>query len=124
MKYAANVIPGRGDGRKLGFPTLNLETPAEFGAEHGVYAGWIWLGPEEDNRRAAAFHYGPTPAFGIQKPSLEAHVIDEDIDKPPKEASFELVKYLRPVLDFKGLDGLRAQIAEDVRQSRDILKGV
>lgn len=122
MKYTACVIPGRGEGRKLGFPTLNLEIPDGLAAKQGVYAGWVWLTRDGDKRQPAAFHYGPTPAFGIEKFSLEAHVIDQEIPSPPPELSFELVKYLRPVLDFEALEGLAAQIREDVRQAREALR--
>lgn len=122
MTYNAQVIPGRGEGRKLGFPTLNLEIPDGFTAKQGIYAGWVWFGRENGERMPAAIHYGPVPVFGVEKISLEAHIIDRDIPLPPRELSLELVKYLRPVRGFEAPQGLVDQMREDVSQARSALK--
>lgn len=124
MKYTARVMSGRGEGRELGFPTLNIEIPESFAAEHGVYAGWVWLGPESSERLPAAIHYGPIPTFGLEKVCLEAHVIGKDIPSPPAEVSYELVKYLRKIKAFPSLEALTVQLQEDVRQARLALEGV
>jgi riboflavin kinase / FMN adenylyltransferase len=122
MRYTARVIPGRGEGRKLGFPTLNLDIPDGFTAEQGIYAAWAWIG---DEKYPAAVHYGPVPVFGVEKASLEAHIIGQDIASPPQElVGLELVKYLRPVAHFEALEGLKAQIQEDIRQAREALEKV
>lgn len=121
MKYTARVIPGRGEGRKLGFPTLNLEIPEDFEAEQGIYAGWAWI---DDEKLPAAIHYGPVPTFGSDKISLEAHVIGKEIATSPQELNLELVKHLRPVRNFETLEGLTEQMREDVRQALEILKRV
>jgi len=121
MKYAARVIPGRGEGHRIGFPTLNLDIPDGFDAEYGVYAGWAWLGEE---KMPAAIHYGPVPVFGVEQASLEAHIIDANILETPKEISIELVKLLRNIGHIPGIEALKKQIGEDVSAARDILRGV
>jgi riboflavin kinase/FMN adenylyltransferase len=120
MRYTARVIPGRGEGRKLGFPTLNLEIPAGFNAKQGVYAGWAWV--DSEGRRPAAIHYGPAPTFGVKAASLEVHVINAYVPTPPPEISFELVKYLREIKDFNGLEALARQIQADVQAALEALK--
>ncbi|OGY98414.1 MAG: hypothetical protein A2855_02700 [Candidatus Liptonbacteria bacterium RIFCSPHIGHO2_01_FULL_57_28] len=124
MRYAARVIPGRGEGRKLGFPTLNLEIPEGFAAEQGIYAGWVWLGRGAGERQMAALHYGPVPVFGVKEISLEAHLIGQDLTAPPAELSFELVKYLRPVRHFEALAGLQEQIQADIEAAKGVLEKV
>lgn len=119
MRHTARVIPGRGEGRKLGFPTLNLEIPPAFGAEHGVYAGWAWL---NGKRMPAAIHYGPAPVFGVEKVSLEAHVIDADLPETPTEISLELVKKLREIGHIPDIEALKKQIGEDIAAARATLK--
>lgn len=121
MIYKSKIIPGRGEGRKLGFPTLNLEIPADFSADRGIYAGWAWVNEE---KLPAAIHYGPVPVFDVKKLSLEVHVIDREIEPAPKEVSFELVKHLRDIGDIPNVDALREQIGKDVDAARTILKGV
>lgn len=121
MRYVARVIPGRGEGRKLGFPTLNLEIPPDLDAERGVYAGWTWLNGE---RMPAAIHYGPAPVFGVEKVSLEAHVIDADLPETPTEISLEFVKKLREIGHIPDVVALKDQIGKDVAEAREVLKGV
>lgn len=121
MKYAACVIPGRGEGHRIGFPTINLEIPDDFDAEYGVYAGWAWL---EGKKMPAAIHYGPVPVFGVEQASLEAHIIDADIIETPEEISIELIKRLRDIGHIPGIEALKKQIGEDVSAARNILEGV
>lgn len=115
MRYSARVIRGRGEGRRLGFPTLNFEIPQGFDAPPGIYAGWVYMAGE---KIPAAFHWGEVPAFGITDLSLEAHLIDRLISEKPESAEFELVKFLREIRDFSDPEALVSQIAEDVKQAR------
>jgi len=123
MKHTARVISGRGEGRKLGFPTLNLEIPPDFDAKHGVYAGWVWL-DDNSERQPAAIHYGPVPVFGVEKSSLEAHVIDADIPVAAAKVSLELVKRLREIGHISGVPALKLQISKDIVAAREALEGV
>ena len=43
---AEKIIPGRGRGKQLGFPTLNLQIPRQVIPAEGVYAGWVSLGDD------------------------------------------------------------------------------
>jgi riboflavin kinase/FMN adenylyltransferase len=124
MRYTARVIPGRGEGRKIGFPTLNLEVPNGFEAEYGIYAGWAWLDNDKAEKMPAAIHYGPVPVFGVKKASLEAHIIDANISEAPTEVSLELVKKLREIGHIPDIEALKKQISEDVSAAREALKRV
>lgn len=124
MRYTARVIPGRGEGRKIGFPTLNLEVPDDFKAEYGIYAGWAWLGNDNAQKMPAAIHYGPVPVFGVEKASLEAHIIDADISKAPMQVSLELIKKLREIGNIPDIEALKKQISQDVLAAREELEGV
>ncbi len=118
MKYSAEILPGRGEGKRIGWPTLNFRIPENFTEKSGIYAGWIWFGGE---KLMAAFHWGPIPAFGVPEPALEAHVLDMILDAPPAAADFELVKYLRPIRNFETKEDLSRQIEADVRAARAAL---
>jgi riboflavin kinase/FMN adenylyltransferase len=118
MKYLVPVIRGRGEGKRIGIPTLNFEIPAGFPEKEGIYAGWVWIGGEP---HPAAFHYGPVPTFDVEASSLEAHLIDAGVAEAPAAAEFELVNFLREVRDFDDIAALQAQIAEDVRQAKTVL---
>ena len=121
MRYTARVVPGRGEGRTLGFPTLNVEIPPGLAAKHGVYAGWAWVNGEA---LPAALHYGPVPVFKSQAPTLEVYVDGHGHPRTPAELSFEMVEYIREIKDFPDVEALKEQIREDVEKAREILKKV
>lgn len=117
MKYKARVKKGRGYGRKLGFPTLNLEVPRRFTYPHGVYAGRIGI---KSRKYPAAFHWGPVPVFGETSPSLEAHVIGTTLRSAPQEVTFELKRFLRKIKKFRDKKSLSTAIARDVAASHRV----
>ncbi len=119
IRFTARPLPGKGRGRHLGFPTLNLCIPPDLRLEHGIYACWVWIGEEV---YGGALHFGPVPAFGEEAPSLEVHLLDVTLQAPPPEVTVEVVGFLRPVRAFDSPAPLVAQIATDVAQARAILE--
>jgi Cys-tRNA(Pro) deacylase len=117
-RFATAPIPGKGRGKGLGFPTINLRIPAELSMEHGIYAARVTI---QGRTYGAALHYGPVPAFGEDEPSLEVHLLDTVLEQRPDEVEVEVVRYLRPVRSFETPAALSAQIADDVRQTREVL---
>jgi len=119
MRYKALVISGKGRGKRIGFPTINMEIPDGLGATHGIYAGWLYV---EQKRYPAAVHYGPVPTFHELAPTLEAYVLDATLPQVPCEVELELVTHIRDVKTFLGSEELAVQIASDVEEVREILK--
>jgi len=117
--YKSHVSEGRGRGKTLGFPTLNLDIPKKFDYGYGIYAGWVTISGQ---RHQGAFHYGPIPVFNIELPKLEVHVFDADFDKTADSVSFELIQFLRSVKNFPTVADLIKAIAADVDKARTILK--
>lgn len=118
MRFRAQTIPGKGRGRELGFPTLNLRIPPDLALAHGIYACWVRVG---EATYPGALHYGPVPAFGEDAPSLEVHLLDATLEVRPPEVEVEVVRWLRPVRSFESPGVLAAQMAEDVDQARRVL---
>lgn len=113
MKYLSNIISGKGRGRKLGFPTLNLVIPQNFDADHGVYAARVWI---EKTEFLGALHYGSIPTFEDDAPSLEIFLLDYDGLKVLTELEFELIKKIREIKSFASVAKLKKQISEDVKE--------
>ncbi|MDR5682610.1 MAG: YbaK/EbsC family protein [Armatimonadota bacterium] len=120
-RFATIPVRGKGRGRDLGFPTLNLHIPADLTIEPGIYAARVQI---EGRTYEAALHYGPVPAFGEDEPSLEVHLLDTALEATPNRVEVEVVRYLRPVRWFETPQALSAQIAEDVQRSREVLGGM
>lgn len=116
--FDAERVPGKGRGKRLGFPTINLRIPAGLGLEYGIYACWVQVG---DRAYPAALHYGPVPVFGEEEPSLEVHLLDSTPETPPHILRVEVVRWLRPVLHFPSPEALRAQMEQDVDACRRAL---
>jgi riboflavin kinase / FMN adenylyltransferase len=107
------VIQGEHLGRKLGFPTANLDVTGLLTPPPGVYAAEGLLGAA---RHRAAANIGLRPTVHSADPQLhvEAHLLDFEGDIYGKALELVFVKKLRDERKFPTLDALRAQIAEDI----------
>lgn len=116
--YICRVKSGKGRGKFLGFPTLNLSIPKKFSTEYGIFAGLVsWQG----ETYYGAFHYGPIDTFNDPTVSLEVFVLDAKIDSPPIEIKIKLVQFLRMPKKFANSQELIQQITIDVAQTKQIL---
>ena len=106
MNYiiSGKVIRGDGYGKKLGFPTVNLETGVKEFSEDGVYAGMATL---EGVEYRAGIVVGP-------EDKLEAHLIGYNGDAYGKIITLEIDKFLRDYKKFGTEEELIAQIKKDI----------
>ena len=106
MNYTikGNVIKGDGYGRKLGFPTVNLEIGNTELPPVGVYAGNAVL--DEKSYKAGI----------LVNPSgkVEAHLLEYKGDAYGREVTLETNKFLREYKKFKTEEELIAQIKKDL----------
>ncbi|HEY4494079.1 MAG TPA: riboflavin kinase [Candidatus Paceibacterota bacterium] len=108
MNYqiSGKVIKGDGYGKKLGFPTVNLEIK-DSGVKitEGVYAGKAFL---EKKEYTAGIVVGPGG-------KVEAHLLGYDGDAYGKKVRLEINKFLREYKKFKTEEELIKQIVEDLK---------
>lgn len=128
------VKHGARRGRTLGYPTANLD-PDDLGVlpVDGVYAGWLLRPYAQDDKQAvlgtdgvlrlpAAISVGTNTTFGEQRRTVEAHVLGRtDLDLYGEEVVVELVKYLRPMITFRTVADLLAQMEKDVATTAHVL---
>lgn len=113
------VVDGDRRGRTIGFPTANLHLkPGILLPPDGVYAVRARI---DGAPRPAVMNVGVRPTFGGLRRTLEVHVLDFDGDLYGRWLPVELIARLRGEQRFAGIDALRAQIAADVTQARDVL---
>ena len=114
------VVRGHGRGGPLGFPTANLQMPAEsLEPRDGIYAGWIEI---DGSRHMAAASIGERPTFPGAGRSIEAFVMDFDGDLYGRELRLELVRRLRDEEKFDSIEQLRLQVDRDVAETRRLLQ--
>jgi len=100
------VIKGEGYGRKIGYPTLNLELKEGNLFPPGIYAGEVLL---DGKKYKAGIVLGPGK-------KAEAHLLLYSGDAYGKEATFYLLKFLRDFKDFENEEALKAQIKKDLEK--------
>ena len=107
MEYiiSGRVIKGDSYGRKIGFPTINLETTVKTLPPDGVYAG---LGTLDGKEYHAGIVIGP-------EGRVEAHLIGYNGDAYGKEATLKIEKFLREYKKFETEKELIEQIEKDIK---------
>lgn len=119
LRFSARVITGRGRGRTLDVPTLNLDLrDVPPGLPDGLFAGRSTI---DGIAYAATIHHGSRPTFNDTR-SCEVHVIDASIPSPPGTLDIEIIELLRPIAKFPSAEALTEQMHEDMRRTKEILK--
>jgi riboflavin kinase / FMN adenylyltransferase len=111
------VIAGQGYGRKLGFPTANLDVAGILVPPAGVYAAEAQCGGET-HRAAVNIGHRPTlhsPEAGL---SVEAHLLDFAGDIYGQKIELTFLRKLREERKFPSAAALQGQIEQDVAAAR------
>lgn len=117
------VVQGNQRGRTIGFPTANIDMGDYVRPAYGVYAVLVGIDGEAATRPAVA-NIGKRPTVDGVTEVLEVHLLDFDGDLYGRELAVEFHDHLRSERRFDGLDALKAQIALDAGQARDVLTRV
>ncbi|BAL23527.1 bifunctional riboflavin kinase/FAD synthetase [Azoarcus sp. KH32C] len=114
---AGRVIRGDQIGRKLGFPTANIQMKHRRPALSGVFAVSVeGLG---DAPVAGVANIGVRPSVtSAGRPTLEVNLFDWNRDCYNAHLRVHFVKKLRDETKFASLDALKAQIAKDAADAR------
>jgi riboflavin kinase/FMN adenylyltransferase len=105
------VTRGHGIGRKLLYPTANLQIQNRVLPADGVY---VTLSLVDGIWRRSVTNIGKRPTFGGESESkVETHLIDYDEDLLEKTIRVRVLHRLRGEKKFSGIDQLRQQIAID-----------
>lgn len=114
FEVRGSSFKGKGVGKEIGFPTLNLElSTLNLQLPFGVYE------VEVDGVKGIA-NYGLAPTMGDEaweKPVLEIHLLGtgaEDMRRETEDGTAVLlIRYVRPEKKFDSIDDLKRQIAAD-----------
>lgn len=109
------VVEGRKEGRRLGYPTANLKIPQDIVIPGlAVYACLA-------NGRPSMTNVGTKPTFGDNTITIETHILDFDEDLYGKSIQLEFIEKVREVTKFPSLDALMDQLKKDEQITRKIL---
>ncbi|MBP9748684.1 riboflavin kinase [Patescibacteria group bacterium] len=120
MTLRGTVVRGKGEGRKIGYPTANITYTATVVPEPGVWAARVHIG--------FSVHQGATVVgmWQIENglPSLEVHLLDFDAMIYEKECTVSLVEKIRDLQAFSDTKTLVEQIGKDVAAVKSALSTV
>jgi len=110
------VKRGEKRGRKIGFPTCNLDLKNYIVPKLGVYSARIIVGKKIKKRGIVNIGYRPT--FGKNKLLLEAHIFGMKKNLYDKRIKIMLIKFIRKEKRFKSIVQLKNQIKRDIRNAK------
>jgi riboflavin kinase/FMN adenylyltransferase len=115
-KWSINgmVQKGRQLGKKIGFPTCNIDIKNYVLAKPGVYAVRV---SRKDNFKIlkGIANLGFRPTFNQKKILLEVHLFNFSGNLYNKDLSVEFLKFIRKEKKFKNINKLRSQIKLDLK---------
>ncbi|MBR1666753.1 MAG: bifunctional riboflavin kinase/FAD synthetase [Bacteroidaceae bacterium] len=124
------VVQGFQNGRKLGFPTANLQIdPLKLIPENGAYLVRTSLAHPLSKEAApqpplcfGMLNIGTRPTLhnGKQR-SIEVHLFDFEGDLYGQSLQIDLLHHLRKEIEFRSLDELKAQLLQDEQACRHLI---
>lgn len=112
----AEVVSGNKLGRKLGFPTANMDISNRTDITNGVYRSRITIDGAEYN---AMSNVGIRPSVVSTGRWLETHIFDFNGDLYGKVLTVCLVEKIREERKFSSVAELRAQLEHDMEYCRE-----
>lgn len=110
---SGNVVEGSQIGRKIGFPTANIqpEDKDKIIPAQGVYAARVHF---EGKTYRAMLNIGKRPTVSnAEEVKIEAHILDFEQNIYNKTVKIEFLNRIRDEIKFNNLDELKTQLQKD-----------
>jgi riboflavin kinase/FMN adenylyltransferase len=119
-KLVGLVVIGKGEGRKIGYPTANLKLlDNSFEPPAGVYACWTQL---ENNKKVPGILISGAWLETNGDLSEEVYLLDFSSDLYGQKLSVEVVDKIRELVKITNPVDLVKLIERDIKTTRKILK--
>ena len=128
-RLIGQIVRGRGKGKKLGFPTLNLQPLNQLIPAEGVYAGFVEIGDSAEyvcaakEKIPAALSIGRAETLGSDNPlAVEAHILSDNVsDLAGSWLAIDFIERTRSQQKFDSEKELSVQITKDCEKAKEIL---
>ena len=117
---SGTVVRGKGRGKSLGYPTLNLEIPArKLLPQDGVYSAGVQL---EAKGYVGMMYIGPKPTFGDNTWSVEVHLFG--LERSVSDLRLELFveSWVREPKKFADPEHLKDQLKSDEKRIKEMFR--
>ncbi len=117
--WAIEGVVKRGEkrGRKIGFPTCNLDLGNYIVPKSGVYSSVVIINKKIKKKGIVNIGYKPT--FGKNKLLLEVHIFGLKKNLYDKSIKVMLTKFIRKEKKFKNIIKLKKQIKKDIKKIKN-----
>lgn len=127
MPYSltGKVVSGFQNGRKLGFPTANIDFHGlgKLLPALGVYAVKVYINTDETAYNGM-LNIGIRPTFDGKDISMEVNIFNFSDNLYGQNLTIHFISYLRSEEKFDTLDALKAKMEEDKQRSIKILSAI
>lgn len=114
---SGRVESGKQLGRTMGFPTANISfRKTKALPAFGVYACWLETG--DGAFHPAVVNVGRHPTLPEGNVTVEAHVLDEQLDLYGQHVRLSFLKHQRAETRFADKEALQEQITRDAEEAR------
>jgi riboflavin kinase/FMN adenylyltransferase len=115
MKISGIVKKGAGRGKRLGFPTANIDLPKDLEIEDGLYLGRVEVNPSTSlgQKLASLIFVGANETFGESEKQGEVYILDFEGDLYGQKIFVEIIKKIRDVIKFSSVEDLISQMKKD-----------
>ena len=118
-KVVGKVVSGKGRGKRLGFPTANIDPENEIIPKNGVYAAFAHV---KSALMKSVVNIGKKPTFGDEELTIEAHIIGLDEDLYGERIGLYFVARLRDEKKFGSIEELAQAISRDRERGATLLE--
>ena len=118
---SGTVVRGLQNGRKLGFPTANIQVNDEYKLvpKTGIYAVYVYC---EGKKYTGMLSIGFNPTFEGKEQTIEVNILDFNKDIYGENLTIEFVDFIRNEKKFESIDALIEEIKNDEKITRAIIK--
>ena len=115
------VVNGLGNGKKIGFPTANIDLDFEYVLpKEGVYNGYSFV---DGKKYKAIISVGTHPTIQtLSKPIIEVHILDYSNNLYGKFIDVQFIRRTRNIIKFENLNDLQKQLEKDEELAKKELK--
>lgn len=118
-QLSGTVVKGLQNGRKLGYPTANIQCGDEYKLvpKCGIYAVKVhYAGTVYNGMLSIGFN----PTFGGSEQTIEVNILDFDKEIYGEQLTIEFVQYLRDEKKFESIEALIDAIRTDEKNVRNL----
>lgn len=116
------VVRGLQNGRKLGFPTANIQVSDEYKLipKTGIYVVKVSDASTPSEKHKGMLSIGYNPTFEGKEQTIEVNILDFNKDVYGNTLTLEFIEHIRDEKKFDSIEALISEIKNDEKVTREV----